>query len=530
MKIKSICIILSVLVMMVYPSAKAAIWNPDTDPNLMFNLNFEQNKAGPPPETNDVGPSKLVGTAYDYNTTDPPFHMWNSQWNGDANAAKIGNFVCDFRKPCDINTSRTYDACVSVPYDTLFDLGGEIYPETPHLSRTFTFWFYPDIQTSTGTLIRHAQVADPNYRWEIRMYDGKLQFWSKMADAGIPLRMETTKTLTDLEVQANSWHHAAIVFDRWTREASLIFIDGLQVDRTVLSYSKIYANVVDLDEITPVTFGTGDYEFEGMLDECRIYHRTLSASEISILYQTDYKNKAIALDPFPNASNVPVDTNLIWYPDPCSTRQSWYFDDDNDPCTDPLHSGINESNDVNSVANASIGGPLGLNTTYYWAVDTNVNGTIYPAVWKFTTETGKAFNPVPANGEEDINVGAVNLQWSASSSASSFDVYFADNFDRVNDVNADALDVNNTDVTDTNTVVNAPVKGETYYWRIVTKFPVETNLPDVASDVWSFRTEPQLIIVNTSDTGAMYNDVNYPAKSLTFVEDSCGVNGYLGDD
>ena len=118
MKIKSICIILSLLVMMVYPSAKAAVWNPDTDPNLKFNLNFEQNKAGPPPETNDVGPSKLVGTAYDYNdgSTDPnnPFHMWNSQWNGDANAAKIGTFVGDFRKLCDVNTGKVFDACVSV--------------------------------------------------------------------------------------------------------------------------------------------------------------------------------------------------------------------------------------------------------------------------------------------------------------------------------------------------------------------------------------------------------------------------------
>lgn len=529
MKNKSICIVLLLVLAMICSPAKAAIWNPDTDPNLIFNLNFETDTNGPPPTTTsnphpgDGNYTVLVGTASDYNTTDP-FHMWDSN----VNERKIGNYSGDFRKLCDANTGKTYDCRVSVPSNPIFDLGALF--EDPTTKKTFTLWFYPEIQTATGTMIRHAYVDEPNSFWEIRMYDGKLQFWSKMGIAGVPLRMETTKTLAQLEVQANSWHHAGIVYDRSAREASLIFVDGVQVDRTVISHddtNTIGANV-DPGYTSPVIFGTGDSEFEGMLDECRIYKRTLTPSEVSILYQTDYTTKAIALSPFPNASNVPVDTNLLWQPVAAATRQTLYFNDDSDVCTSPLYT-VSGANDLNSVANASIGGPLTLNTTYYWAVDTNVSGTMYKGpVWKFTTETGKAFNPVPANGEEDVNVGAVDLQWSASSSASRFDVYFADNFDRVNDVNADALEVN--DITDTNFAVNAPVKGETYYWRIVTKFPAGTGLPDVTGDVWNFRTKPQLVIVNTSDAGAIYNEVNYPAKTLTFVDDSCVVNGYLGDD
>jgi hypothetical protein len=515
--------------MMVYPSAKAAIWNPDTDPNLKFNLNFEQNKAGPPPETNDVGPSKLKGTAHDYNDHDAnnPFHMWNSQWNGDANAIKIGNYVGDFRKPCDLNIGVVFDACVSVEPSAIFDLGDASTGAGGILEqRTFTFWFYPDIQASSGTLIRHATDDPANYYWEIRMYDGKLQFWSKMG-TGTPLRMETTKTLAQLGVQANSWHHAAIVYDRWTREASLMFVDGVQVDRTVISHNKgISASIGEY----PVIFGTGSSEFEGMLDECRIYHRTLTPSEVSILYQTDYTTKAIALNPFPNALNVPVGTDFLWAPVAAATRQTFLFSrysDLNDPCRI-----FDDGNDMNSVTNADVNGLLALNTTYYWAVDTNVSGTMHNGqIWKFTTETGKAFNPVPTDGQQDVNVGTVDLQWDASASAEKFDVYFADNFDRVNDVNTDARVVQNlADLNEPNFVVSAPTKGETYYWRIVTKFPAGTGLPNVKGDVWSFRIQPKLVIVNTSDAGAMYNEVNYPAKTLTFVEDSCVVNGYLGDD
>ena len=55
------------------------------------------------------------------------------------------------------------------------------------------------------------------------------------------------------------------------------------------------------------------------------------------------------------------------------------------------------------------------------------------------------------------------------------------------------------DINDPNFPFVAPVKGETYYWRIVTKFPAGANLPSVAGDVWSFRIESKLVIVNTSD-------------------------------
>jgi hypothetical protein len=384
--------------------------------------------------------------------------------------------------------------------------------------------------------MRHANAdanagAYPDYWWEIRVYDAKLQFSHKQN----VLRMETEKTLAELGVSANTWHHGAIVYDRYTREASHMFVDGIQVDRLVTSFNNDISAEVDAPPFRydPVVFGQGDSEFEGMLDEFRIYHRILTPTEVSILYQTDYTTHAFALEPFPNASNVLVTTGLKWAPDPNATSQTLYFDDDNDVCTAPIYSLVDTSKDTCSVSNVSIRGDansLALGVPYYWAVDTNVNGTLYRGpVWKFTAETGKAFNPVPANGQQNVPVGAVDLQWDASASASDFNVYCSDNQSLVADM-CDAVLVADVNIHDTNVPFAASIRAEDYYWRVVTNFPPEINLPSVAGDVWNFRTQPKLIIVNTSDANADYNGVAYTAKTLKFIEEGNVVNGYLGDD
>ena len=69
-----------------------------------------------------------------------------------------------------------------------------------------------------------------------------------------------------------------------------------------------------------------------------------------------------------------------------------------------------------------------LGTTYYWDVNATVGGVVYQGpVWKFTTEDGKAYNPTPADGQQDVNFGTVNLIWSGCPSTTSYDVYFSNN-------------------------------------------------------------------------------------------------------
>lgn len=536
MKSKVIYTVLFLLVAVWSPYGKAGIWNPDTDADLKFNLNFENDTNSnanthpgdlnfPQPTTTDAV-AGLVGTAYDYNNpthdSNNFFHMWNapnSRWrpdtNDDPNAAKMGKFVGDFRRPSDYNTGKIWDACVSVALagSTIFDMGA-LEPEG--YTRTFTFWFWPEAQTVAGTFIRHANsdfATYPNMWWEIRMYEGKISFIHKSNY----LRMETVDTLADMGILQNTWHHVAVVYDRDTREGSQIFIDGVQVDRIVTSY--IHDGVeVDPSRLSPVSFGAGDSEFDGMLDEFRMYHRILTPSEISILYQTDYKEHAFALNPFPNAEIVRVNTNLLWYPDPCATSQTLYFDDDSDVCNGPLYSVVNGPNDLNSVANATIGGPLPLNTTYYWAVDTNIGGIIKGSIWKFTTEDGKAYNPVPDTGTENIPVGSVNLKWTGTPSAASYDVYFAEEVNQSKVQNLDPSVKLASSITDTNYAVSASIHAENYYWRVVTKLDANLGYPDVNSVVWTFRTEPYPIVFNTDNEDVEYKTQIIPGYTCMVLE------------
>ncbi len=505
------------VVAIISPCGRAAVWNPDTDPNLKFNLNFEQNKVGPPPETNDVGPLRLVGTAYDYNNTDPcnPFHMWDSN----SSNRIIGTYFGNFSKTCDANTGKAYDCKVRVPDNILneiFMMGNPLVTGDEFAKRrhTFTFWFDVPNISSGGAIIRHANADDVTYPdnwWEIKILEGKLRFVHKLD----VLRVETEQTLEGMGILPNTWHHAAFVYDMTAREASQMFVDGIQVDRLVTSYVSNGNAEIDNTFSSPVQFGSGDTEFEGLLDEIRVYNRPLTPLEVSILYQYDGTVKPVALNPFPNASNVPVTTGLQWEPLAIADRQTLVFstETDLDPCT-----AINDNgNDMNSVTNAQIRGDsnsLALGTTYYWTVDTNDNNSIIKCrpIWSFTTETGEAYDPTPADYEEDVNVGATNLQWKGTPSAVKFDVYLAEEANESKVQNLDpsvriATDIN--DINDPNFAYTTTLRAENYYWCVVSKLSEEVNKPPVDSNVWTFRTKPYPIVFNTDN-----NDVNYAGQII----------------
>jgi hypothetical protein len=119
----------------------------------------------------------------------------------------------------------------------------------------------------------------------------------------------------------------------------------------------------------------------------------------------------------------------------------------------------------------------------------------------------------------------IDLQWSAPDAAS-FDVYFS--------IHKDLVEAGNTSVriaagiTDSNYLIADTNKGETYYWKINSNYPPSTVSE---GDVWQFRTEARLIIVNTSDVNALYDGIDYPALSLTKDANLSGtITGYLGDD
>jgi hypothetical protein len=131
----------------------------------------------------------------------------------------------------------------------------------------------------------------------------------------------------------------------------------------------------------------------------------------------------------------------------------------------------------NQDANSYNPGTLALNTTYCWRVD-EVNGpnTVTGDVWSFTAQSGKAYNPSPANSVSNVAVNPT-LSWSAGYGAASHDVYFG----------TTSPGTFQTNQTGTTYIPPGPLANSTvYYWRIN-----EVNGPNtITGDVWNFTTVP----------------------------------------
>jgi hypothetical protein len=450
-----------------------------------------------------------VGTLYDYNVSN--YNVWQTGKIGkDANLGEAFD-----KRPDD----RPNDCKIKVPYNYIFELGNY------DVKHTYTFWFNMWKQQvsdtnepiSDGTVVRFANTyaGDPNYKeagydklwWELRIMGGKLCFYH----ANQCLQMETTDNLEDMGVLTNQWHHAAVVINRTAETRSKIYVDGLEEPVTIVKYNTNNADVATFGE--PLQIGAGDRQFDGCLDELELYTGELSPLQVCILYQLDGTVNPIALNPFPRSSNVIIGTGLLWNPVSTATRQTLYFDKDADVRTSPLYTINGDGNDMNSVANGAIGGPLTLNTTYYWAVDTNVNNNMtYGPVWSFTTETGKAMNPSPADGTEDVNDHNVPLSWTTPT-AVRYDVYFSDFKSKVdaNDPNVRrSQNIAENNIPDINSLLTL-TRGTTYYWRVDSNYPYLSGDVMVTGDVWTFRTKPYELIFNTKNGPARYADHDFNA-------------------
>jgi hypothetical protein len=137
--------------------------------------------------------------------------------------------------------------------------------------------------------------------------------------------------------------------------------------------------------------------------------------------------------------------------------------------------------------------------TYYWRIDevneaeaNNPPWTWIGDVWSFTVE-GKAKNPYPADGAQDVPVDVV-LTWTPGAGAADVnghDVYFSTDFNDVNDANTSAAGVykGRQDPCEYARPGNL-LLNTTYYWRID-----EVNDPCIwKGDVWSFTTANYLIV------------------------------------
>ena len=489
-----------------------AVWDPDADANLLFNMNFQTYNNTAHTTTDAKG--GLVGTLEDYNDANPNVF-------GETGAVGLGfdgNFaeIHDESSGAGVhsNVPGPNDCRLTVPTSTgVFDLstttGGYLVDK-----RTWTFWFnVPNIE---GSIIRHASLYVNDYDeyknliWEIRIYGGVLQFYHKSNC----LTMQTASTLSDLGVTVNTWHHAAVVIDRsnsmetivpTTQLSTKIYVDGLEVPVVVTALNTNNMNVDGFHD-SPLWIGAGEREFDGLLDDVRLFKRVLTPVEVSILNQPD-KTSPVALLPIPRSSNVVISTDVNWAPAPGVTAQNVYFG------TDPNNLVLKKTTDgtTHIATNAELGGPLSLNTKYYWYVKSTIGGVDSNGpLWSFTSETGKALNPSPADGAEDINTTGVNLSWTTPTAAT-YAVYLSKDRSLVE---SNSVSVRLANGISDHNVMTGPndvnSRGSIYYWRVNSTY---ASVGTVAGDIWSFRTKPYEFVFNTSGLDITYADHVVPAYS-----------------
>ena len=231
------------------------------------------------------------------------------------------------------------------------------------------------------------------------------------------------------------------------------------------------------------TAPAGD-EFNGMLDDVRIYNRALSASEIMIL-GGDLKASA----PSPADRSIYEDTwaTLSWTPGYAAAQHDVYFSDNLADVENSAEAAYQGRLDL-ATAYLIVGFPgfpfpdgLTEGTTYYWRVDevdeANPDSPWKGAIWSFTVPPKTAWKPIPPNNARLVDP-ETGLSWTAGWGAKMHTVYFGTSFDDVNDASGGTAQI------DASYSLDSLELGTTYYWR-VDEFDARDT---IKGEVWSFTT------------------------------------------
>lgn len=160
-------------------------------------------------------------------------------------------------------------------------LDGNSYVETPDpkldLSGDFTIeaWVYPNY--NNGTIITNlAGGSNAPTGFELGLYGGQLAFFWGQGYCGF---LVCTVFDFNHQVKAGEWTHIAVTVNRNQNEPVRFYVNGQEFVAT--SNSNYTGNI---DAVKDVWIGNGFHfgNFDGSIDELKIYNRALTASELQI--------------------------------------------------------------------------------------------------------------------------------------------------------------------------------------------------------------------------------------------------------
>jgi len=167
-------------------------------------------------------------------------------------AGNVGDYALEF--------DGTNDAC-TVPDDSILDISS-----TPF---SLSLWIYPHVNSGGQGLIHNHGGGPPNGDWEIELASGQVRFLLN----GSTEIMRYSSTLT-----LNQWYHIAVTYDESTYR---LYVDAVQRDTDTSASGSPEYGTGGLG--IAARFGDRTF-FNGAIDDIRIYHKEISASDVSALH------------------------------------------------------------------------------------------------------------------------------------------------------------------------------------------------------------------------------------------------------
>jgi hypothetical protein len=346
------------------------------------------------------------------------------------------------------------DDYVDCGYDPIFDTAGEM---------TIAAW----VNIRSVPTAWACVIAKGEYSWRLSnentepRYHFGITIWSA-SNPSIP---------GDTPVGYDEWHHVAGTYDGANIN---VYLDG-SLDGTIETTSPIGVNTANvLIGENPEAAGRN---WDGLIDDVRIYNRALSAAEIGELMPTQLKATA----PLPDDKSIlsTTDVELSWIPAETASGHHLYIGQN----YEDVENGTGDT-DIGLLSQTSYNDyEWEIGNTYYWRVaETTSDGTvIHPGdIWSFTILPLTASKPIPDDGAEYVNTDVL-LKWTAGAGSIQHHVYFHENEMAVL---ARDMDADKGIVEDPNFSPGQLDYNTQYFW-VVDEFDGTTTHQ---GSVWSFTT------------------------------------------
>jgi len=325
---------------------------------------------------------------------------------------------------------------------------------------TIAAWVWPKWTGNNRIMQKSTEGSDDQYRL--------LKEWGDNTKFDLP--GVGTLNCTGILPKKGEWTHMAATYDA---KSMKLYFNGKVVGEQAAAGKATTSDGPLFIGTKHSTAPAGD-EYNGLIDDVRIYNRGLSAAEVKAFVPA--KLKAYKPNPADGATGVGMPL-LQWTAGDTAVFHKVLLG------TTPELTEANVVSPRSPVAMFYYAAGLQPGVTYYWRVDEiELNGTIQVGdVWKFRAAQKTAADPKPGDGAKWVDPAGLTLTWFPGSGTSSHDIYFGTSKD---DVTNGAGDTYKGNKVAPEFETGPLAENATYYWRI-DEVIAGTKYPGA---VWSFQT------------------------------------------